>query len=94
MRANTRQEINVIIQNGNELNTDKDILFPGEEVWFMSKETTFADILAKGGVFKSKGDARNNGWNKPIPPGFSEYRIGSLKHWVCIFNPIPFVDSE
>lgn len=87
-------EVNVIICNGNECETDREILFPGEEVWFMPKGTTFADILSKAGIFKSKSDAKRNGWDKPIPDGFNEFFIGKLKNWVCIFNPIEFKDNE
>lgn len=37
---------------------------------------TMAHIMAKVGFFKSVSDARRNGWDKPIPKGYSEYVVG------------------
>ena len=49
-------------------------------------------LLAHGmhmaGVFPSVGIARKNGWNKPIPEGFSEFTVGKLKKKVWILNEI------
>ena len=38
-----------------------------------------AHLLAKIGLFKSVGEAKKNGWNIPIPVGYSEYTVGKRK---------------
>lgn len=48
-----------------------------------------AHLVAKAGAFKSGGDARRNGWDKPIPPGFSEFTVGKRKIQVTILNKAP-----
>jgi hypothetical protein len=40
------------------------------------------------GVFPSVGIARKNGWNKPIPEGFSEFTVGKSRKKVWILNEI------
>lgn len=35
-----------------------------------------AHLLARAGLFPSVGEARRNGWARPIPPGFSQHRVG------------------
>ena len=45
-----------------------------------------ANLIAKIGVFPSISQARKNGWNKPIPLGFSEFKVGKRKIMVSILN--------
>jgi hypothetical protein len=52
-----------------------------EDHWNMSH------IMHSVGIFPSVGQARKNGWNKPIPDGFWMKEVGKLKHEVCIWNP-------
>ncbi len=40
------------------------------------------------GLFPSVSAARKNGWNKPIPKGFSEFTVGKMKKKVWILNEI------
>lgn len=42
-----------------------------------ANETTMAHVLVKVGVFKSAGEAKRNGWNKPIEVG--EYCVTKRK---------------
>jgi hypothetical protein len=57
-------------------------------------ETTFkiedkdimANLLFKAGVFPSVTQARKNGWNKPIPSGFSSFHAGKNKIRITILN--------
>lgn len=84
--------INVIILNANVLPQDRPLLFGLEDVWEMPVGTTFADILVKAGIFKSKSDAKRNGWDKPIPDGWSEFTVGKLKHQISIWNPFFWED--
>ena len=72
--------------------SDKDIEFFGftdapncfhiEDNWIM------AHVMHMAGVFPSVGIARKNGWNKPIPNGFSEFTVGKSKKKVWILNEI------
>lgn len=39
-------------------------------------DTKFPKLLQALGCFRSATDAKNNGWNKPIPEGFSEVEVG------------------
>ena len=53
-----------------------------EDHWIM------AHVMHMAGVFPSVGIARKNGWNKPIPDGFSEFTVGKAKKKVWILNEI------
>ena len=60
--------------------TDMNIMI--EDHWIM------AHIMHLAGVFPSVNIARKNGWNKPIPDGFSEFTVGKKKKKVWILNEI------
>ena len=45
-------------------------------------------LMHFAGLFPSVSAARKNGWNKPIPDGFSEFTIGKRKKKVWILNKI------
>ena len=62
--------------------TDAPNCFHIEDVWIM------AHVMHMAGVFPSVGIARKNGWNKPIPNGFSEFTVGKAKKKVWILNEI------
>ena len=72
--------------------SDKDIEFFGftdapncfhiEDNWIM------AHVMHVAGIFPSVGIARKNGWNKPIPEGFSEFTVGKTKKKIWILNEI------
>ena len=51
-----------------------------EDHWIM------AHVMHMAGIFPSVGIARKNGWNKPIPPGFSEFTVGKNRKKVWILN--------
>ena len=53
-----------------------------------------ADIMAIVGLFPSKSQARKNGWNKAIPRGFSDMRVGKSKVRVTIFDEIQSGEGE
>ncbi len=61
---------------------DKDSAWHIEDNWCM------AHIMHLAGVFPSVGIARKNGWNKPIPEGFSEFTVGKSRKKVWILNEI------
>ena len=47
-----------------------------------------AHVMHRAGIFPSVGIARKQGWNKPIPDGFSEFTVGKSKKKVWILNEI------
>ena len=53
-----------------------------EDHWIM------AHVMHMAGVFPSVGIARKQGWNKPIPDGFSEFTVGRRKKKIWILNEI------
>ena len=69
---------------------DKEFLFgPIEEhELFFTIEPTWnlAHIMHAAGAFTSVGEAKKNGWNKPIPPGWSEFVVTKRRVKVFIFN--------
>lgn len=58
-------------------------------------DKTMAHLLARLGKFQSVGDAKRNGWDKPIPMGWSEITIGkAAKRWdIFIWNPKQTLDE-
>jgi len=69
------------IMGFDDCDTDENIMI--EDGWIM------AHVMHKAGVFPSVGQARKNGWDKPIQPGFSEFTVGKMKKKVFILNEIP-----
>ena len=64
--------------------------------WFDPANETLAHLdpanetlahLMVGIAFPSLTQARKNGWDKPIPPGYSEHKVG--KHTrIWVWNPV------
>ena len=40
------------------------------------------------GAFPSVSQARKNGWDRPVPFGFSEFKVGKRKRCIFILNRI------
>ena len=78
-------EINFISENVTE--HDKELFF-GDDKEFITidEEWIMAHVMFKSGIFPSVGQARKNGWNKPIPDGFWTKNVGKLKTWITILN--------
>lgn len=76
---------------------DKDALFCDDDVLLeiQNSETSMAHLLARIGKFKSVKDAKRNGWDKPIPMGWSEFTIGKGINRVDIYiwNPSCTLDE-
>lgn len=47
---------------------------------------TMAHLMHRAGVFASTGDARRNGWARPIPRGFSQFVVGKRKISITVLN--------
>ena len=45
-----------------------------------------AHFMAQAGIFPSVGQARKNGWDRPIPDGFSHFVVGKKKSKITILN--------
>jgi len=84
-----RRERNVIIGSitGEELDAffgpikddDVFILFPDD--------ARFPEIMVAFGIFKSKTQARKNGWDKDIPEGFwMKEKVGKLNQSIAILK--------
>lgn len=70
------------------LESDKELFFgPLDNEMFVEIQDnwTMANIVVALGIFPSMSQARSNGWNKPIPKGFSDIRIGKNKRRAIIF---------
>jgi len=68
----------------NKLFLDDDTLTP-----ILDQDKTLAHLLARIGKFKSVGDAKRNGWDKPIPSGWVEFTVGKGMNRIDVFiwNP-------
>lgn len=69
--------------------SDKELFFgPLDDETFINIEEnwTMANIVVAIGIFPSITQARNNGYNKPIPDGFNHLKIGKHKYQVFIFK--------
>lgn len=55
-----------------------------------SDDRTLGHLLTRLGKFSSVGEAKRNGWNKPIPTGWSVVSIGKATNRMDLFiwNPI------
>jgi len=83
------KEFNVLIKGFQE--NDPELFFgPIEETdsfIILDERSRWPEVMVACGIFKSKGDARRNGWNKDIPLGFTEIpKIGKLRHKIFILK--------
>ena len=67
---------------------DRDLFGFDDENIMIEDHWLLAHVMHRAGVFSSVGIARKNGWNKPIPEGFSEFTVGKAKKKVWILNEI------
>ena len=58
----------------------------GPVIEFDDSFTIMAHILHKSGIFRSVTEARKNGWDKPIEPGYTHLQIGKKKLNIYILN--------
>ena len=60
----------------------------GQAVNSTTGDWMMCHLMHFAGFFSSVSSARKNGWNRPIPEGFSEFTVGKLKKKVWILNKI------
>lgn len=87
-------EHNVLI--GQYQSEDKDLFFgplDAQDTFVeFPPQVRFTALLRDLGVFDSISQAKGAGWDKPVPRGFSKYKIERNKdyvrkvHWICILN--------
>ncbi len=69
---------------------DKELLFgpnDGTEEFIVIQDNwIMAHIMHAAGIFPSVGQARKNGWDKPIPDGWTDIIAGKLKHEITILK--------
>lgn len=73
-----KHEINILIGNVSE--SDKELFFGPIYDFDVFHQydygITLGQILVDLGIMKSMSEAKRNDWNRYIPPGWSEYKIG------------------
>lgn len=83
-----KTEFNIL--SGKWEEQDKDLFFgplsPQDEFLVVTEPKLMAHLLNQLGLFNSVSNARKNGWDKPIPNGFSDFVIGKLNIRVTILN--------
>jgi hypothetical protein len=47
-----------------------------------------AHVMHAAGLFSSVGEARRNGWDRPIDAGFSSFVVGKRRRTVAILNVV------
>jgi hypothetical protein len=57
----------------------------GPFIW-IEANWTMAHVLHTAGLFPSVKQAKNNGWDKPIPIGYSEYTVTKRKVKIFILT--------
>ena len=53
---------------------------------FFTNKETLAHLMFRAGIFTSISQAKKNGWDKPVPNGFSEFFIGKKKFGIWIIK--------
>ena len=70
--------------------SDKELFFGPldgtEEFIVIEDHWIMAHIMHAVGIFPSVGQARKNGWNKPIEDGWTDIIVGKLKREITILN--------
>ena len=76
---------NIIVDNDNVLDSDKELIFGDEEV-ITTEVMSLPNLLHTLGVYKSTSQARKAGRVGDIPTGYTEYKA-SKKVRLFIWNP-------
>jgi len=78
------QEFNILIGVTEE--GDKELFFgplsPEDEFIELPADVRWPQLLVKIGMFPSLGQAKKNGWDKDIEPGFSEHKVGKRRIFI------------
>lgn len=78
--------VNAAMGDAAEMFGDNNGVIDGEVLFFDPANETLAHLMVQAGGFSSLTQARKNGWNRPIPQGYSEHKVG--KHtFIFVWNP-------
>jgi len=84
-------EFNIIIDTGFVQESDKELLFgpltPEDKFIILPKVMRWPQLFRDIGIFKSSSEAMRNGWDKDIPPGWTQIIIGKLRNRIYIWKP-------
>lgn len=84
----SRIDVNVLV--GSLPESDRDLFFgplDGSETWIeLDSDARWPDIMSAAGIFPSKSQARKNGWDKEVEPGFTHIKVGKLKHCITVLK--------
>lgn len=78
---------NILINNEFVVGDEADLFFQAPIDWIADKDTDMWTILVFIGAFKSRSDAKRNGFERTIPDGWTELKVGKFKVHVCILKP-------
>jgi hypothetical protein len=53
----------------------------------LADHETLAHVMCRAGLFQSVSQARKNGWDRPVEPGFRIYVVGKKRHSVIVLAP-------
>ena len=67
-------------------------IFDSEPCASLFEEARMEDLAVLSGLFKSKGDARKNGFSGPIPWGLN--LLGTKRRRVWVWNPVKTEDIK
>ena len=73
---------------------DLELFGMDDENIILGENWILAHVMHAAGLFPSVSEARRNGWDKPIPPGFSEFTVGKKKKKVWILNDFNDLDTR
>lgn len=62
------------------------------EVEEFGKDEKLCHLMYRTGLFPSVTQAKKNGWDKPVPPGFSHFVVGKKKMSIWILNSFEGMD--
>ena len=84
--------INIVLGSASE--KEVELLFGADEpINTLHIDTKMPVVLREADLFKSSSAARNNGWDKEIPMGWSEWLIGKFKTKLFIFKNLPSIEE-
>ena len=85
--------INLVL--GSATSREVELFFGTDEpVNTLPIDTKLPVVLREADLFKSSSAARNNGWDKEIPMGWSEWVVGKHKTKLFIFKNLPSIEDK
>lgn len=92
--------VNILVDTGFLFESDLPLFFGScisDEVWLVVKpDATWAHILVVLRCFPSVSQARKNGWNKEVQPGFTfTFKVGKAnRKFITAFRPTAELEAQ